>query len=275
VNQPSPDPPRKAAVAFEVTPIGRGRRRRIDPGWIVAAFVIALLLAAIVHPWQTPTPASAVVPSPSRQSPPAISPVVPGALSAATPDPSSAAASFAKQDPSASDVLAIDVHDLAGNQGPWGVGVGAAVSPPFQPTLRLPALGIATDQAWWAWIVVHPFTTQATPATSVDEVEGLPVGQLCTGIPDLPTGAQVLVVTTPSGTPASLQIRGWREVRHDEPSVIQRLPGVSALTPGLTGDVHYLQLADGAAWPDGRYEFRIGGSSQSSQTRLTVCLGQP
>jgi len=36
-----------APVAFEPTPLARGRRRRIDPGWMVVGLVLALVVAAI------------------------------------------------------------------------------------------------------------------------------------------------------------------------------------------------------------------------------------
>jgi hypothetical protein len=149
------------------------------------------------------------------------------------------------------------------------VGVGAAVGPPLQPTLEIPALGVATDQAWWAWIVVSP----APPAGSAAAIERLPASKLCRGVPDLPADAQVVVVTTPSGTPDAVQLQAWHVVGwHDEPRDIEPLAGLVSAVSQRAGDVSYLRLANGSVWPDGRYELRVDGSSRSS---LTVCLGQP
>ena len=50
MNQPPPEPPRQGAVAFDLTPIGRRRGRRIDPAWVILALVAVLVAAAILHP---------------------------------------------------------------------------------------------------------------------------------------------------------------------------------------------------------------------------------
>ena len=152
MNQPETEPARPGAVAFEVAPLGRRRGRRLDPGWIVAALIVALLLAAIAHPWQSSSPASAVVPSPGPPSRAPIPSLVAGDEPAASADSSSAPVQVVEQNQSSAPApladLAIDILDLAGNQGQWGVGVGASVGPPLQPALTIPALGVATDQAW-------------------------------------------------------------------------------------------------------------------------------
>jgi hypothetical protein len=271
VNRPPPEPPRQAAVSFEVAPVGH-RPRRLDPGWIVVALVAALLLAAIAHPWQSTTPASAAAPSPGPSSPAAIPSLVPGGQPAASSGSSSAPIQVVTQDGSDAGQLALDIRDLAGDRGLWGVGVGAPVGPPLQPTLEIPALGVATDQAWWAWIVVPPTPAASLAGGSADAVEALPVDQLCTGVPDLPTGGQVLVVTTPRGTPRRFHVGGWQEVgSHDEPRDIEPLQFSGPIVRG-PDDLHYLELDDGRAWPDGRYEFRV---DESGGTSLTVCLGRP
>ena len=277
MNQPETEPARPGAVAFEVAPLGRRRGRRLDPGWIVAALIVALLLAAIAHPWQSSSPASAVVPSPGPPSRAPIPSLVAGDEPAASADSSSAPVQVVEQNQSSAPApladLAIDILDLAGNQGQWGVGVGASVGPPLQPALTIPALGVATDQAWWAWIGVRPSRVDAAAGGAADAIERLPVSDLCSDVPDLPTGAQVLVVTTPFGTPVGIQVQAWHEVGwHDEPRDIEPLPGVTGLIPRQTGGVTYLQLADGKTWPDGRYELDVDGPSG---THLTVCLGQP
>ena len=265
VNQPPPEAPRQNAVAFQLAPLAGGRRRRIDPGWIVVGVVAALLVAAIVHPWQSSSPSIVVVPQSSN-------------LTVDTPDPSFGPAPSATPGQSAADVLATEVYDLGIAAGPWGVGVGAAVGPPLQPNLEIPALGVATDQAWWAWIVVHPSPAGPAAGSAADAIETLPVSKLCSGVPDLPTGAQVLVVTTPSGTPDVVQLVAWHDVGwhdvgwHDEPRDIEPLSGLVSAVVRRTGDVSYLLLANGHAWPDGRYELHVDGASGTS---LSVCLGRP
>jgi hypothetical protein len=273
VNQPAPEPPRQAAVSFEVAPVGH-RPRRLDPGWIVVALVAALLLVAIAHPWQSTTPASAVAPGAGPSSPTAIPSLVPGGQPAASSGSSSAPIQVVTQDGSDADQLALDIRDLASDRGLWGVGVGAPVGPPLQPTLEIPALGEATDHAWWAWTEVQPVLgTTPTAGGSAAAIDALPVTKLCAGVPDLPTGAQVLLLTTPSETQDPVQLQDWPDVGwHDEPRDIQPLPGLGDLMPRRIGDVTYLELAGGAAWPDGRYEFHIDGRSPTS---LTVCLGKP
>jgi hypothetical protein len=265
VNQPPPEPPRQGAVAFDLTPIGRRRGRRIDPAWVILALVAVLVAAAILHPWQATHPSIALVPHPSAT--PTRS-AVPSPVSGPSPAPQGAVADVA-----AADELAGNVVQLGGDAAPWGVGVGADVGPPLQPTLEIPALGVATDQAWWAWIVVKPATTQATASSVAAAIERLPVDKLCRGIPDLPTGGQVLVITTPFGTPGTIEVQAWHEVGwHDEPRDIEPLPGFGDLTPRHAGDVSYVQLAGGRAWPDGRYELTV---DESSLTSLAVCLGTP
>jgi len=263
VNQPPPEPPRLAAVAFQLTPLAR-RRRRIDPGWIVVGLVAALVVAAIAHPWQTAKPSIAVVPRPSS---------LPVDTSAQSIEP----APLASQAQSSADVLATEVYHLGAAAAPWGVGIGAEGGPPFQPTLEIPALGEATDDAWWAWIQVDPLVGRsATAAESSASIAGLSVTKLCAGVPDLPTGAQVLEITTPDGTPDLVEVAGWHEVGwHDEPRDIEPLPGLGDLVVHRTGDVTYLELADGATWPDGRYQVGTDRSESSSPASLTVCLGQP
>ena len=222
--------------------------------------IAALVVGAIVHPWQATNSSIAVVPRPSN-------------LASSTQTPSKAT-SLAPMPPStpgqsANDELAVAVDQLGEDAAPWGVGVGAAVGPPLQPTLEIPALGVATDQAWWAWIVVQP----SPPVGLAAAIEALPASKLCSGVPRLPTDAQVLMVTTPSGTADTIQLQAWHEVGwHDEPRDIEPLAGLISAVSQHAGDVSYLRLANGSPWPDGRYELHVDGPSKSS---LTVCLGQP
>ena len=271
MSQPPPEAPRQTPVAFELTSLARGRRRRIDLGWIVIGLVVALVAAAIAHPWQSANPIVAVVPRPSTA--PSPGPVVTPARDLA----SGAPAPVARAAQTPSDVLASNVYQLGGPAAPWGVGVGAQVGPPRQPTLRIPALGVATADAWWAWIQVHPLVGRAaTAAVPSATIKRLSVTKLCAGVPDLPSGAQVLEITTSAGTPDLVEVAGWHEVGwHDEPRDIEPLPQLDDLVLHRTGNVTYLELADGAAWPDGRYQVQTDRSESSSPASLTVFLGQP
>ena len=258
MSQRPPEPPREAAVAFELTRVGR-RRRRVDPGLVVLGLVLALVLAPIVHPWQGSGPSVAVAPRPS---PAAAAPVEPSIA----PDPAAPPAQSA-------DSLALALDRLGSDAAPWGIGVGAAVGPPLQPRLEIPALGVATDSAWWAWTVVHPSPAEASPSRTAGAIETLPASKLCSGVPELPTGAQVLVVTTPSGTPDLVELAAWHEVGwHDEPRDIEPLTGLVSAIVRRAGDVRYLLLANGHVWPDGRYELQVDGPGGPS---LSVCLGRP
>ena len=205
VSQPPPEPPRQAAVAFALTPIrprpssadrsrldDRGARGRAgsgsDPPSLAGCEPIQRGRAAdraVGRPPSSPTRALR-----------STAPAAPGAPGQ-----------------SALDDLAIAVDQLGEDAAPWGVGVGAAAGPPLQPALELPALGVATDQAWWAWIVVEPTTSTTSAAGAAAAIERLPASKLCSGVPDLPTDGLVLVVTTPSGTPDSIRVpglaRGW------------------------------------------------------------------
>jgi len=264
VNQPPPEPPRQSGFAFDLTSLARGRRRRIDLGGILVVLVVALVGAALLHPWQGSNPISAVVTRPSS-----------GPIG--TPGPSSQPVAQASAMRSSPDVLATNVYQLGAPAAPWGVGIGAAVGPPLQPTLKIPALGVATPDAWWAWIQVHPIVGRAATAPVPSAtVAGWSVTNLCAGVPDLPTGAQVLEVTTSDGTPDLVEVTGWHEVGwHDEPRDVEPLPGLDDVVLRQTGEVTYLELADGAAWPDGRYQVRTDRSESSNPASMTVCLGQP
>lgn len=230
----------------------------------MVGLVAALVVAAIAQPWQAAKPSIAVVPRPSS---------LPVDTPALAIDPAPPAA----QTPSSADVLATEVDHLAAAAAPWGVGIGAAVGPPPHTSLEVAAFGVSTDRGWWAWVHVQPLVGRsATAAESSATIAGLSVTDLCAGVPDLPTGAQVLEITTPDGTPDLFEVAGWHEVGwHDEPRDIEPLPGLDDLVVHRTGDVTYLELAGGATWPDGLYRVGTDRSESSSPASLTVCLGQP
>lgn len=263
MTQPDPESQRRGAVAFEITRLGQ-RRRRIDPGLIAVGFALALVVAAVARPW-------AAIESPSAtRSPTSPAIVRPSTLPVVLALPSATSGSTI---PAARSALARVLLDLGGYSGRWGIAVGAGASPAggpdFDPNTRVPIISIALDGSWSAWADIQPALSGGGP----DLVPNLKPADLCAGVPTLPTGAQVLAVTTPGAPPADLRIKGW-SLRgwRDDPPAIEPLGGLAAIETSQGPDVSYLQQLDGQAWPDGRYEFRTSGSNGTS---LTICLGQP
>jgi hypothetical protein len=264
VNEPGLEPQPQGAVAFEVTSLGR-RRRRIDPGLVIVGLSLILVVAAIARPWasgQTP-PAAVTNPSPPAGQPSA------AALVRSSPSPESAAV-----DPNARSQpgLVPVIRDLAGSSGRWGVGVAGLA--PVAPSASSPA-SASTIRAtgWSAWVGVRPATSSQAPVASGD-LPGGTANELCAGLPSLPTGAEVVAITAPTGPLADFHVAGWwvSDVG-DNPAQLTPVAGLRQITPSATGDITYLQLTDNAVWPDGRYEFQVGGTADA--TTLTVCLGQP
>lgn len=249
------------SVAFDVVPIAR-RRRRVDPGLVAVALAGVLVVAAILRPWaagqSAPVAASAASPTAGD--------------AAALPGPSGSA-SPGDSNPADQTRLALVIHDLAGYSGSWGVGAGARSGAVDLPAILPPWAWISPLGSWSAWVGVRPSMARTAPTASTD-LAGLKATELCTGLPGLPTGAQVVAITAPAGPLADFHVAGWRDAGwRDDPGGITPVPGLRQITPYATGDITYLQLASGQAWPDGRYEFQIGGAATA--TTLTVCLGQP
>jgi len=158
------------------------------------------------------------------------------------------------------------IHILAGYSGRWGVGAGATPGRPATPATS------SDSSAWSAWVAVPPITAQGPATGGTDLPAGITSRDLCTGLPQLPSGAEVVAITAPSGPIGSLGIVGWRlRGFRDDPPNIEVLTGLRQITPFQSGDISYLQRDDGQPWTDGRYEFWLAGSAG---TTLTVCLGQ-
>lgn len=249
MSEPVPDPVRDDAVAFDVIPLG-GRRRRLDPGLMIAGLAAALVLAAVARPWASePAQASAAVDPVPAASSPAASPTLQPASNA--PDRTS---------------LATVIHMLAGYSGSWGVGAGAV------PATSATSATSGEGAGWSAWVAVRPVSTQGSTTDSTVLPADTTSRDLCAGLPQLPSGAEVIAITAPSGPIGSLGISGWRlRGFRDDPPNIEVLSGLRQITPFQSGDISYLQRDDGQPWTDGRYEFWLAGSAG---TTVTVCLGQ-
>jgi hypothetical protein len=249
MNEPGAGPDRTGAVAFDVTPLGRRRRRRLDPGLLIVGLAAVLVVAAVARPWAS-QPAPALVahdPSPAASSPSAPASPVAQASASVVPDLTN---------------LATVIHVLATYSGTWGVGAGAV---PQAPPSR-------DATGWSAWVAVRPVSTQGSTTDVTELPAGVTSRDLCTDLPQLPSGAQVIAITAPSGPIGALGIRGWRlRGFRDDPPNIEVLSGLRQITPFQSGDISYLQRDDGQPWTDGRYEFWLAGSAG---TTLTVCLGQ-
>ncbi len=260
MNEPRPDQPRETVASFDVVRLG-GRRRRVDPGLVLVGLAVVLVLAAIVQPWQ-----SSGGPRTALAQPPALAPAPssrPAAASSAAPSASPPGALPSASDPAQQFGLVPVMRDLAGYSGRWGVGVGA----------RTGSGSLTASGGWSAWVGIRPSTFR-TPHPASSKPPVVKATALCVGVPGLPSGAQVVAITAPAGPLANFQVAGWRDAGwRDDPSGITAVTEIRQMTPYQTGDVTYLQLPNGKAWPDGRYLFQIGGAANA--TTLTVCLGQP
>ena len=246
--EPRPEPDPQGAVAFEVIPLGR-RRRRLDPGVIVVSLAAVLVVVALTRPWAIGGSTSLAPVASASASPP-------GRVAVASPtsEPATSQAPAPNSTPFDATRLATVIHVLAGYSGRWGVGAGAVPA--------TPAGSSAPASDWSAWVSVIPAVPGALGTTD-----------LCAGLPSLPSGAGVIAITAPAGPLAGLGIRGWRLLGGGaDPPNVEVLAGLRQITPYQGADISYLQRLDGRAWPDGRYEFQFGGAARA--TTLTVCLGR-
>ena len=267
VNGPGPEPRDPGAVEFDVVPLGR-RGRRLDPGLIAVAVAVVLVGAAILQPWGGGALPSLAVASPALGSPAVASGALPARHSAS---PSAASTIPAAQ--AAADLL---ILDPASNAQHWGVALGAGSGPRGGPAFdangQVPVISMSLDGSWSAWAPVQllPSPTPADGSSSV--VAGLKPAELCQGLPDLPSGAQVVAVTSPGGSRDDVEADGWQVVGwHDEPRDVQPVASMRGLTSDLSGTITYLEQPGGKPWPDGRYEFRMSGLIGAS---ISICLGQ-
>ena len=254
-------------VAFEPARVSRGKRSRFDPGVVAVIAAIVLVGAAIFRPWGAIGHGPVV---PPESLPPASEP---------------ARAQLSPESPPASPGPTIDlarsatervIVNPAGHAETWGLAIGAGTR--SQNDLATVAnlesvISIALDGSWSVWTQVEP-KPSSMPAPGTDpELTGVSVTDLCRGLPDLPSGAQVVAVTAPGLPRDYLQVRGWQVVGwHDEPRDIELLPSSRTLASSNAGPINELAQATGGPWPDGRYDFLVGGPTEIS---LSVCLGRP
>lgn len=232
----------------------------------MVGLAIVLVLVAFVQPWAKPTRPSAALPSAPAATGVPTNAAVTGRLVPAGP------MSLLSSPGPAS--LADMVAGMAGDIEHWGVGDGAPVGPPLQPTLVGPAEGIATDHDWWAWVGVEPTAGRAQSSALPDPNGPIQADPLCGGLPDLPGGARVVAITAPGGARAGIEIRAWQELRrHDLPGPVEPRTDIDQVVTTASGGITLLERVDGMPWPDGRYEFSAPGPTGSAS--LTLCLGQP
>jgi hypothetical protein len=256
----------QSAVAFEPAPIER-RRGRFDSGIVAVIAAIVLVGAALVRPWGdlgggqaelSPAPATIAQPGRSQASQSPAEPSAPPAIDLAR---------------AALDRL---ISGPTGHAADWGLAIGAGT--PSQDgaatfTEQESVISTAPDGSWSVWAQVEP-KPSSMPAPGVDPaLGGLAAVDLCKGVPDLPSGAEVVALTAPGQPREHLQVRGWQVTGwHDEPRTIDLLPSTRNLARTNVGAINELTQAAGGPWPDGRYEFLVDGSTDES---LTVCLGFP
>ena len=249
-----PDPEPQGAVAFEPTALGR-RRRRLDPGLLVVGLAAILVVAAVAHPWSASDPPAAPRPAASA-----------GLLGGLTASPSpSAPARLPTPSPTVSPPdparIATLIEELHAYAGRWGIGAGAIPPAPVRPPVD-----------WIAWVKVDPISIAEMPSASPDLLGGMASIQPCSGLPNLPSGAQLLVITSPAHPLIEIGIRGWRIVGGGaDPPDVQEVSELWDASFSGSGNFIYLQRRDGQPWADGRYEFLIAGANGLT---LTVCLGQ-
>lgn len=271
-----PESAPQAAVTFDLAPIGRRRRHRPDPGLFVVVLAVVLVATAIIRPWGDDNHKPAALAGPIATTAPSLSSSAAGPSHSPSPSPSPSllpveAISLARS------AAARVILNPSGHADTWGVAVGAAGSPaaalPFEVSIQLPIVSTALDGSWSAWAPIRPEpSARPVPGDPIEPPEVDPTN-LCRGLPSLPSGAQVVALTAPSSQREVLDIAAWQVVGwHDEPRDIEALPAVDRLTTFNAGAIEYLQLPDGSAWPDGRYQFLLGGSSTTS---LSVCFGRP
>jgi hypothetical protein len=267
VNGLGPEPRDPVAVAFDVVPLGR-RGRRLDPGLIAVALAVVFVGAAILQPW-----AEGALPSLAVASPAIGSPAVASGALPARHSPSPSAASTVPAARAAADLL---ILDPASDAQHWGIALGAGSSPHGGPASdansQVPVISMSLDGSWSAWAPVQLLPSPAPADGSSSVVAGLKPAELCQGLPDLPSGAQVVAVTSPGGPRDDVVVEGWQVVGwHDEPRDVQPVASMRGLTTDRSGTITYLEQPGGKPWPDGRYEFQMRGLIGAS---ISICLGQ-
>jgi hypothetical protein len=279
-----PEPDQQAAVAFAPAPIARRPRRRLDLGVVALIASIVLVGVAVVRPWgdtgHGPTALTGPLPStPAPSEPPAASETAPSTTarsSAASPVPTIGLARLATERV---------IRDPAGHAESWGLAVGAGTHSPDGLASYAGAgsvISLAVD-SWSVWSPLEPKASSMPAPGASPKLPGGPASGLCQGLPDLPSGAQVVALTAPGLPRDYLQILGWQVVGwHDEPRDFELLPATRELTTYNVGAISELSLPNGGPWPDGRYELLVGGIPDygllidgSPEYALTFCLGRP
>lgn len=176
----------RPVVSFETVAVGR-QRRRIDGGLVIVGLAVLLVVVAVARPWAgSATPPVAAV----RSGSPAPHPSIP-AIVALPSKPTSIIAA-------AQSALARVMLDPAGYAHQWGVAIGGAIpggGPAFDIRTRFPIISIAVDGSWATWAGVQPVIAAGPSSSTSVPSANLNPPELCTGLPRLPAGPQVLEIT--------------------------------------------------------------------------------
>ena len=202
------------------------RRRRLDPASIVIGLVAIFLVVAIIHPWSgsppTPPPAAALKADDPRRH-----------LRLASRDTNQPADSVPGSDHrrprrwTGSSTGRVDRR--------------AAGASPSAPR-RARAMGRRSTSTPRCRSSRSRSMARgrrgpgSSPVVIASEIGALPeirssaskAADLCRGLPDLPSGAELLTFTRPGSDPANVEVRAWQEVGwHDEPRDIEPLVGLT------------------------------------------------
>jgi hypothetical protein len=143
------------------------------------------------------------------------------------------------------------VGDLAPHSGAWGVGDGGNGN-------RLIGTG-----PWTQWLAVDPGQTWDGMSLALWPGTGL-----CMSAPRLAGSPSLVAITVPSALVPDWRVAAWFT---DGSGAVPLVGVVRQISPPGNRGIAYLERADRAQWPDGRYEFDVqAGDHQAS---LTVCIG--
>jgi hypothetical protein len=219
-------------AGYELRPVAIDRPAGRSPSaFVAAAAVVAAML--VMKPWTVIAGFEAPGPIEAR------------APAAAGPPPATVVGS-----PGAASEAPSTLGSLATHSGTWGV--GASGTGPHHEA-----------EPWAEWTAVTPtpasLTAGAAPAS--------PSRGLCDAGPTLPADPLFIAVSHETDVPIDRRVEAWW---WDDDSAMPLDGAIHQVTP--TGDrgIAYVIRNDRAAWPAGRYAFRLIAGDRA--VGLAVCL---